>query len=247
MLPGWAVFKELVKVLETLDACLHGDLIRVHQNVILDEAERHLLRVCLVGVQAYPGHGNRFKSCEEAATGLAFDAFALQVDIIVAVALRLNDIMKRRREGRRECLLKRVKDALVEVFDFTFQFKDLGLEGLNVALGNVLRNVLSRLEGLIILVPTVAGGSIAEGTPRGRNKKDQLSLFLLQLCLSGEDLLLNPHILEDHLHQTNMNDGMFQTACVENSKGPGNTTWEGELEGSLFSCVRALGSLEGMN
>ena len=172
MLLRRAVLKELVKVLEMLDTCLHGDLVRVHQNLILDEPERHLVCVLLADVQAHPCHGDRFESPEEAAAGLAFDAFALQVGIIVAVALRLNNITKRRLEGSRERLLKHVKEALVDVFDFTFQFKDLGLEGLNVSLGNVLRNVLSRLGGLIILVPTVSGGSITAGTPRGRNEKD---------------------------------------------------------------------------
>ena len=223
MLPGRAPFKEFVKILETLDAYLHGDLVCVHQNMILDEPEGHLVRVLLAGVQAKPGNGNQFERREDAAARLALDAFAVQIDIIVAVALRLNDITERCLEGRRKRLFKGVKDALVKILDFTFQFKDLSLEGLNVVLGNILGRVLSRLGGLF-LVPTVACGSVAAGTPGGKNEKDQILLFLLQLCLGCKNLLLNPHILEDHLHQTNMIDAMFQTACVENLKGLGNIT-----------------------
>ena len=69
MLAGRAVFKDLIKVLETMDACLHGDLVRVHQNVILDEPERHLVRVLLAGVQARPRHGDRLERRQDAVEG----------------------------------------------------------------------------------------------------------------------------------------------------------------------------------
>ena len=51
MLPRQAPFKELVNVLETMYVRLHGDLVRVHQNMILDEMESHFVHVLLTGVQ----------------------------------------------------------------------------------------------------------------------------------------------------------------------------------------------------
>ena len=76
-----------------------------------------------------------------------------------------------------------------------------------------------------------------------RDEKDQLLIFLLQLCLGDKNLLSDAHILEDHLHQTNMIDGIFQPDCGENLEGLGNTAKKSEVEGSIFLLSPSLGDL----
>ena len=69
--------KELVEILKALNARLDGDLISIHENVILDQPEGDFVRVLFDGVQAEPRNGHRLERRDDAAARRVLDAFTL--------------------------------------------------------------------------------------------------------------------------------------------------------------------------
>ena len=90
--------------------------------MVLELAKAELKRVLLACVQAKLSFGHRFKRGQDAATRRAGDTLTIEVNVVSAVALFRDNLLKWRLERRREQLLEGVKETLVKRGKITFQF-----------------------------------------------------------------------------------------------------------------------------